>query len=236
MQLFYKSTIVFLGCLSSLSLFAQRKNIIGKNDNISIYPGYIVTASYNDTIYGDIYFQNPVYNESTLVFYKDGEAFTYQPEDGIISEYGFLYEKYNQTTKSKEVQWFTYIRKLVPKSATSAGFKEVFVERQIHDEICLYNYYELKTTKINSREYIHNYFVEKQGTQGFEILAITKENYLEMIERYLILGNNDIKTEYLEYRNIVNLIKIQNAWLTGNPDYLLLINQSKNLFPTDVNE
>lgn len=234
MKRFYKSTTLLLFCLLTLSVSAQRKNTDEKQNEASIYTGYIITGNYNDTIYGEIYFQNPVYNEHTLIFYKNGETFTYHPEDGIISEYGFMYKKYNSLTKSNEHHWFTYLRKLVPKSSVSVGFKEVFVERQIHDEICLYNYYELKTSKINSREYVHNYFVEKQGTQGFEILAITRENYMEIITNYLILGNNDIEADYLDYKSVVSLVMIQNAWLSGNPDYNILINQSKNLSTADT--
>lgn len=234
MKLFYKSTTLLLFCLLTLSVSAQRKNTDEKQDEASIYTGYIITGNYNDTIYGEIYFQNPVYNQHTLIFYKDGEEFTYHPEDGIISEYGFVYKKYNSLTKSNEHQWFIYLRKLVPKSSVSVGFKEVFVERQIHDEIRLYNYYELKTSKINTREYVHNYFVEKQGTQGFKILAITRENYMEMITKYLIFGNNDIEVDYLDYKSVVSLVMIQNAWLSGHPDYNILIKQSKNLSAADT--
>jgi hypothetical protein len=233
MKLFYQSIIILLCCLLTFSVFAQRKETIEKQNDASIYVGYIVMANHNDTVYGEIYFQNPVYNEQTLIFYKNGEKFIFHPEDRIISEYGFRYEKYNNTIESIEYQWFTYIRKLVPKLTNSTNFKEAFVERQIDNKICLYNYYELKTTKINSRKFIHNYFIEKKGVEGFRIIAITRKNWMEMITEYLIFGDNDIEASCLDYTSVVSLVMIQNAWLSCNSDYNILINESKSISTTD---
>ncbi|NJN77318.1 MAG: hypothetical protein HC803_02495 [Saprospiraceae bacterium] len=229
---------LILACLISVSGFGQQRKA-AKQSNLQIYPGYVITANHNDTLFGEVKFLNPVFNEETLIFYKDGEEFIYHPAQGIISEYGFQYKHYNKETKSIEPQWFVYIRKLVPKSANSFGAKEAFIERQIYDEIILYNYYVLETYKINSRKYIHNYFIEKQGVDGFELIAITRENYRETVREYLVLGNDEIEkhlgTNGFGYKYLADLVAIQNAWLSGNPDYEALLNYSKGLSSTELN-
>lgn len=236
MKKFYTTTFLVFALLSSVSVFAQRKKTTGNEKKSPIYEGYIITAKHNDTLFGEVYFLNPVYNEHTLVFYKDGEEFTYHPEQGIISEYGFQFLQYNNKTKANEIHSFVYVRKLVPKLSNSQGFTEVFVERQIHDEISLYNYYTLKTSKINSREYIHNYFIEKSGTDGFEMTTITEENYAKCVNEYLILGNNDIKTNveqgHTTYTNLARLVVVQNAWLSGSSIYGELMEKSNRVIST----
>jgi hypothetical protein len=201
-----------------------------QKEDLQIYSGYIVTANHNDTIYGEIQFLNPVFNETSVVFYKDGKKITYHPSEGIISEYGFQYRQYNKETNTIEPLWFVYIRKLIPKDNNTVGNVEAFVERQVYGEIILYNYYTLKTSKINHREYLHNYFVEKQGTDGFELLSITRDNYREVIREYLVLGNQELEenlgTYGFGYKYLADLVEIQNAWLSGNPQYTVLLNMN----------
>ena len=204
-----------------------------EKEEMQIYSGFIVTANYNDTIFGEVQFFNPTYNELTLVFYNEGEREQYYPADGKIAEYAFQYKKYNKETESIEPHWFVYVRKLVPRSPIKGGAKEVFVERQIHGDITLYNYYTLKTSKINSRRYKHNYFIEKQGTEGFTLKTVERDNYREMIREYLVLGNGELDknlgTSGFGYKYLADLVQIQNAWLEGSPEYFVLMSKARGL-------
>lgn len=217
--------IFTLSCLVSVSAFGQRKKASNSDDQI--YSGYVVMSNHNDTLFGEIEFLNPTFNQETVVFYKDGKKTEYHPADGIISEYGFAYKKYNKETKSVEPLWFVYVRKLVKKVDAENGTKEVFLERQVAGEIVLYNYFTLETSKINSRTYEHNYFVEKQGIDGFELVMITRDNYREKVREYLVLGNDEIEknlgTDGYGYKYLSSIVSVQNAWLTGNPQYEYLL-------------
>jgi hypothetical protein len=210
--------------LISFSAFGQRKK---SKSNDQVYFGYIVTANHNDTIFGEIEFLNPTFNQETVVFYKDDKKTEYRPADGVISEYGFEYRQYNKETRTTEPFWFVYVRKLVKKIDAENGTKEVFLERQVTGEITLYNYFSLETSKINSRTYEHNYFVEKQGFNGFDLISITREDYREKIRDYLVLGNDKIEenlgTSGYGYKYLSSIISVQNAWLTGNPQYEYLL-------------
>jgi hypothetical protein len=210
--------------LISFSAFGQRKK---SKSNDQVYFGYIVIANHNDTIFGEIEFLNPTFNQETVVFYKDDKKTEYRPADGVISEYGFEYRQYNKETRTTEPFWFVYVRKLVKKIDAENGTKEVFLERQVTGEITLYNYFSLETSKINSRTYEHNYFVEKQGVNGFDLISITREDYREKIRDYLVLGNDKIEenlgTSGYGYKYLSSIISVQNAWLTGNPQYEYLL-------------
>lgn len=213
------------------TLSAQRKSIKNltqaEKEAMQIYPGFLVTANHNDTIFGDIQFFNPTYNEITLIFYKDGIREQYYPADGHVAEYAFQYKKYDKANNSVKPHWFVYVRKLVPKSPIKGGAKEVFLERQVHGNITLYNYYTLKTNKINSRRYKHNYYIEKQGTDGFTLKTIDRENYRQMIRRYLVLGNSQIDenlgTAGFGYKYLADVVQIQNAWIAGSDEYYALM-------------
>lgn len=231
MKQFNTTFILTLCCLLSFTAFGQRKKTSKTSDQI--YSGYVVTANHNDTIFGEIEFLNPTYNQETVVFYKDGKKTEYHPADGIISEYGFEYKTYNKETKSVEPYWFVYVRKLVQKADGENGTKEVFLERQVTGEIVLYNYFSLETSKINSRSYMHNYFVEKQGINGFELVMITRENYREKVREYLVLGNNEIEenlgTDGYGYKYLSSIVSVQNAWLSGNPQYEVMLSSINKL-------
>ncbi|NJN78083.1 MAG: hypothetical protein HC803_06890 [Saprospiraceae bacterium] len=91
MKQFNTILLLTLFTFVSITAFGQKRKKSSKNDG-QIYAGYVVTANHNDTLFGEIQFLNPVYNEQTVIFHKDGEKFQYFPADGIISEYGFQYK------------------------------------------------------------------------------------------------------------------------------------------------
>lgn len=198
-----------------------------EKEAMQIYPGFIITSNHNDTILGEIKFFNPTYNEITLIFYKDGKKEQYYPSDGEISEYAFQYKKFNKELNRLEPHWFVYVHKTVPKSPIKGGEKEVFLERQIHGNITLYNYYTLKTSKINSRKYQHNYYIEKEGMNGFALQTVNRDNYRKMIRRYLVLGNShldeNLGTAGFGYKYLADVVQIQNAWISGSDAYYALM-------------
>lgn len=226
--------LTFLLIFSTTFVFAQKSTeglTQAEKEAMQIYPGFVVTADHNDTIFGEVQFFNPTYNEITVVFFEDGKRCQYYPSGGKISEYAFQYKKFNKKTNSVEPDWFVYVRKLVPKSPIKGGAKEVFVEREIHGDITLYNYYTLKTSKINSRRYKHNYFIEKQGTNGFTLKTIERDDYRDKVREYLVLDNDELEenlgTSGFGYKYLADLVRIQNAWIGGDPEYYALLQEAK---------
>lgn len=219
--------LLSLICLVSVSAFGQRKRAAKSNTNENLYSGYIVMANSNDTLFGEVEFLNPVYNQETVVFYKDGEKFQYEATNGAISEYGFEYKRYNKDTKSAEPFWFVYVNKRIENTENKNQMKDVFIEKQVDGEITLYNFFTLETSKINDRAYKHNYFVERKGSDGFNLVMITRENYRTMVREYLVLGNEEIEanlgTNGYGYKYLSSIVSVQNAWLTGNPQYDILL-------------
>jgi hypothetical protein len=176
----------------------------------------------NDTIFGEVEFLNPTYNQETVVLYKDGEKTEYNAAQGEISEYAFEYKRYDKATQSAKPLWFVYASKRI-QAEDENTVKEYFMERQINGEITLYNFFSLETSKINS----HNYFVGKKRLDGFDLVMITRDNYREKIREYLVLGNDSIEsnlgTSGYGYKYLSSIVEVQNTWLTGNPQYDILL-------------
>jgi hypothetical protein len=213
--------------LASSATFAQKKLTDAQKAKKQIYSGFVVLSSNNDTIHGDIQFINPTYNEEVVIFFDEsGEKIKYYPKQGTISEYAFQYQRYNKQTEQLEPHWFSYVRKLVPRTAT-AGTKEIFLQREVKGSITLYNYYKLETRGINRRDYKHNYFVEKDGPDGYAVTPITRENYRSVIKELVVEGNIDLEmnlgTSGFGYKYLATLVNIQNAWLGGDVMYLSML-------------
>lgn len=222
---------LLLVCLVSVSAFGQRQSSVKRNAD-QVYNGYVIMANSNDTLFGEVEFLNPTYNQETVVFYKNGKKTEYNATQGAISEYAFEYKKYNKETKSTEPYWFVYISKRIRLENKNIE-KEYFIERQVDGAITLYNFFSLETSKINSREYNHNYFVEKKGVDGFDLVMITRENYRNTIREYLVLGNNAIEsnlgTNGYGYKYLSSVVEVQNAWLTGSPKYDILLSSINSM-------
>jgi hypothetical protein len=230
MKNFKTLLLLSLVCLVSVSAFGQRKS--SKRSSDQVYDGYIVMATTNDTIFGEVEFLNPTYNQETVVFYKDGKKTEYNAAQGIISEYAFEYKRYDKETQSTKPLWFVYASKRILAEDKNTA-KEYFMERQVDGEITLYNFFNLETSKINNRNYNHNYFVEKKGLAGFDLVMITRENYRETIREYLVLGNDAIEsnlgTSGYGYKYLSSIVQVQNAWLTGNPQYDILLSSINSI-------
>ena len=97
MKQFNTILIFILCCLISVPVFGQRKKRGNRKAAKQVYAGYVITSNHNDTLFGEIQFLNPTYNQGTVVFYnEEGEKTQYYPADGGIREYGFEYKKYNK--------------------------------------------------------------------------------------------------------------------------------------------
>lgn len=178
-----------------------------------LYKGYIITLN-NDTIQGEIQYMNPALNELRVTFYKDGDKQKFSPKD--ITGYGFAVERYNKATKSKEAEWIHYERLNVEKSPIRQGVKEVFVQRQVSGSIKLYNFYTLKTRKINARSYEHAYYINN----GSETTLVNRKNYRKVV-RELVSNNeelyNKLGTAGYGYKYFANVVAAQNVFLDGTP-------------------
>ncbi len=203
-----------------------------------IYDGYVITIK-NDTIFGQVQFVNPTYNELKVRFYQEGKKRIYQPTE--LSGYAFKINKFNKITKKRVDHWIHYVRKRVQKSPVRQGTKDVFVERQVYGEISLYNFYTLKSSKINNRNYHHVYYVEKEGVGGFGMTRIDRKNYRDTVREFIASNNeelyNKLGTLGFGYKYLASIVKLQNAWLSGEdvtPIYLSMEKESNEHKYADI--
>lgn len=197
----------------STSILGQKKN------RKQIYEGYIITLK-NDTIEGHIKFVNPAFNELNVIFYKDGEKQKFSPSE--LSGYAFLIEDYSRVTKELKQDWVYYERRRVKKSPIRQGTTDVFIQCTIFGPIKLYNYFTLKSTKVNKRGYQHSYYIASNSADGgFGMTLITRANYRKEV-RKLVKDNEELYkklgTHGYGYKYFANVIKEQNTFLGGKID------------------
>jgi hypothetical protein len=62
---------------------------------------------------------------------------------------------------------------------------------------------------------------------------ITRDNYRQRIREYLVLGNDAIEsnlgTSGYGYKYLSSIVEVQNAWLTGNPQYDILLSSINSI-------
>jgi hypothetical protein len=203
-----KFTILLLFIFSFQFAFADGGN--KKN----LYKGFVIT-SMGDTVRGQVQFINPVFNELKVRFYnEDGKRVTYKTND--IIEYAFLFPD----KKDKQLKWVNYVRKRVDVSPISStvDINTVFLQRVTQGQVTLYNYYTLETSKINSRKYIKNYYVEQQTPNGFDLTHVDTDNFREYART--LLASNDELSEQLGssgygYKFFADIVKEHNKFLSG---------------------
>lgn len=202
----------------------------GKNEKAKmLYEGFIITTK-NDTIEGEIQFINPTYNELKVRFFKGGKKEIYEAHQ--LSGYSFAIKRFNKKRKKKEKYWINYVRKRVQKSPIRQGTTDVFIERQVHGSISLYNFYMLKSTKINKRAYEHVYYIEKEGINGFSMTLISRENYRDAVREHVASGNeklyNSLGTVGFGYKYLANIVHLQNAWSAGEDVTTIYLDMQRN--------
>ncbi len=184
----------------------------GKKKNL--YEGFVITSS-SDTVRGQIQFVNPVFNELKVRFYtENGKRVTYKTND--IVEYTFLFPN----KKDKQLKWVTYLRKRVDVSPIKSriDINTVFLQRVTEGQVNLYNYYKLETSKINSRKYIKNYYVEQQTPNGFDLTHVDTDNFREYAR--ILFASNDELFEHLGtsgygYKYFAEIVREHNRFLNG---------------------
>lgn len=180
----------------------------------NLYEGFVIT-SMGDTLRGQVQFINPVFNELKVRFYsEDGKRITYKTND--IVEYAFLFPD----KKDKKLKWVNYVRKRVDVSPikSTVDINTVFLQRVIQGKVTLYNYYTLETTKINSRSYVKNYYVEQQTPDGFDLTHVDTDNFREYA-RTLLASNDELfqqlGTSGYGYKFFAEIVKEHNKFLNG---------------------
>jgi hypothetical protein len=203
-----KFTLLLFFIFSFQFAFADK----GKTKNL--YEGFVIT-SMGDTVRGQVQFVNPVFNELKVRFYnEDGKRTTYKTQD--IVEYSFLF----LDKKDKQFKWVTYVRKRVDVSPikSTVEINTVFLQRVTQGQVTLYNYYTLETSKINSREYIKNYYVEQQTPNGFDLTHVDTDNFREYA-RTMLASNDELfeqlGTSGFGYRYFADIVKEHNKFLNG---------------------
>lgn len=183
----------------------------------NLFEGFVIT-SMGDTVRGQVQFVNPVYNELKVRLYneKGKKIATYKTHD--IVEYAFLfYDK-----KEKAHEWVNYVRKRVEvaplKSTSNSKTVTVFLQRVTQGQVTLYNYYTLSTSKINSRNYVKNYYVEQQTPDGFDLTHVDMDNFRDY-SRTLLATNNELSEQLGKsgygYKYFAKIIEQHNKFLNG---------------------
>lgn len=199
--------IAFL--LGSNGLYAGNKNF---------FKGFVIT-SMGDTLKGEIQYVNPVYNELKVKFRSEnGKRTTFKPKD--LVEYAFLFPEYEKGTKKKTTKWVNYYRKRVNVSPveTVKKIETLFLQKITKGDIALYNYYSLKTSKIHSRRYKQEYFVEQMTPDGFDLVHIGKANFKEISKELLAVNPRlaeKLGTYGYGYKYFVKVVKIHNRMMNG---------------------
>jgi hypothetical protein len=206
-----KFTLIFIFFILALQLAYA-----GESNEENLYEGFVIT-SMGDTIRGQVQFVNPVYNELKVRLYDEkGKHDTYKTGD--IVEYAFLFPD----KKSQELKWVNYVRKRVDVSPiqSSTQINTVFLQRVTQGKVTLYNYYTLETAKINSREYVKNYYVEQQTPNGFDLTHVNSDNFREYART--LLASNQTLYEQLGksgfgFNYFSKVIEEHNKFLNGEP-------------------
>lgn len=185
-----------------------------KNDNL--FQGYVVTLD-NDTIFGQVKYLNPAYNEIKVKFvYDNGKKETFTPNE--IVEYAFLANIPDAELGRKTEQWVHYYRKRIEKPTSKTAYQNVFLRCQVNGVVTLYHHYTVEASKINKRKYKHAYYVEKPGVEGFGLQLVTRDNYRDYV-RELVSDNevlyDNLGTAGFGYAYFHHIVELQNAWMDG---------------------
>lgn len=140
-----------------------------------IYNGYVVTIN-DEKIHGQIQMLSPTLNEVKVKFiHRNGKKQTFKSTE--LKSYSFQVELYDRATKSRKMQWITYVRRVVEKAPVPFGSKEVLLEQKEKGKINLFNHFI--ETRGGATAMIHTYQVEKDK----QIVTVTRENFKKVIKK-----------------------------------------------------
>lgn len=184
-----------------------------------IYQGYVILN--DDTkIEGSITMLSPALNEVRVKFTsKDGQKKVYKSKD--VKEYSFQVTKWNDKTRTHDVNDIIYTRQTVQRPAIAFGSTEVLLERQITGSINMYNHFIEQNTNPN-QPFAHIIYVEKDaGT----LIPINKSNYKmilkEMTREYPELSAR-VGTRGYGHKYTLKIINTFNHWMLENGEEVVL--------------
>ena len=92
------------------------------------------------------------------------------------------------------------------------------MQRVTQGQVTLYNYYTLSTSKIDSRDYVKNYYVEQQTPDGFDLTHVDMSNFRDY-SRGLLATNTELSEQLgksgFGYKYFANIIEQHNKFLNG---------------------
>lgn len=183
------------------------------------YMGYVVLNN-DEKVEGTIEMLSPSLNEVKVKFTsKDGKNTTYKSKE--VKEYGFQVEKWNNETRTHDLNTIVYTRKNVERSPIAFGPTEVLIEREIAGAINMYNHFVEQNS--NPQEpFIHILYVEKNNN---ELVTLDKENFSAILKsmtaEYPEL-NAKIGTKGYGFKHIAQIVSTYNAWMMNNGEEVVL--------------
>jgi hypothetical protein len=183
------------------------------------YMGYVVLNN-DEKVEGTIEMLSPSLNEVKVKFTsKDGKNTTYKSKE--VKEYGFQVEKWNNETRTNDLNTIVYTRKNVERSPIAFGPTEVLIEREIAGAINMYNHFVEQNS--NPQEpFVHILYVEKNNN---ELVALDKDNFSAILKsmtaEYPEL-NAKIGTKGYGFKHIAQIVATYNAWMINNGEEVVL--------------
>lgn len=183
------------------------------------YMGYVVLNN-DEKVEGTIEMLSPSLNEVKVKFTsKDGKNTTYKSKE--VKEYGFQVEKWNNETRTNDLNTIVYTRKNVERSPIAFGPTEVLIEREIAGAINMYNHFVEQNS--NPQEpFVHILYVEKNNN---ELVALDKDNFSAILKsmtaEYPEL-NAKIGTKGYGFKHIAQIVATYNAWMMNNGEEVVL--------------
>jgi Tfp pilus assembly major pilin PilA len=183
------------------------------------YTGYVVLNN-DEKVEGTIEMLSPSLNEVKVKFTsKDGKNTTYKSKE--VKEYGFQVEKWNNETRTHNLNTIVYTRKNVERSPIAFGPTEVLIEREVAGAINMYNHFVEQNS--NPQEpFAHILYVEK--TNG-EMVSLDKDNFKvvlkNMTAEYPELSAK-IGTKGYGFKHIAQIVSTYNAWMMNNGEEVVL--------------
>lgn len=184
-----------------------------------VYQGYVVLNN-DEKVEGSITMLSPSLNEVKVKFTpKDGQKKVYKAKE--VKEYGFQVEKWNNKTRTHDVNTITYVRQDVERSPIAFGPTNVLVERQVTGRVNMYNHF-IEQNSNAQNPFIHVILAEKEAG---DLVEVTKSNYKvvlkEMTADYPELSAK-IGSKGYGFKHVAQIISTYNNWTSDNGEEVVL--------------
>lgn len=184
-----------------------------------VYQGYVVLNN-DEKVEGSITMLSPSLNEVKVKFTsKDGQKRIYKSKE--VKEYGFQVEKWNNKTRTHDVNIITYVRQNVERSPIAFGPTNVLVERQVTGTVNMYNHF-IEQNSNAQNPFVHIILAEKEAG---DLVEVTKSNYKvvlkEMTADYPELSAK-IGSKGYGFKHVAQIISTYNNWTSDNGEEVVL--------------